>query len=238
MIGAYRDGAFPMANPESGEIEWFRPDPRAVLPLDGFHLPDSLRQRVISSGSTRSTGRFVVTSDRAFSQVIRACAQPKPGREETWIDDRIIHAYEALHAAGHAHSIEVWVDEGSQIADDTSDRQLILVGGLYGVHVGGLFAGESMFSRPELGGTDASKVCLVHLVHHLRRRGFSLLDVQFVNPHLEQFGVTELAGDEYSSRLSLAVESQVAWEPFDPKETVEGIRKRGPSASESSSGDR
>lgn len=218
MLDAYRAGAFPMADPQTGAIEWFRPDPRAILPLDGFHVPTSLRQRVTSRGPRR----FWVTSDRAFSRVIRACAKPRPDGEGTWIDDRIVHAYETLHDAGHAHSVEAWAigdERGEEAGDD-----LVLVGGLYGVHVGGLFAGESMFSRPVLGGTDASKVCLVHLVHHLRRRGFALLDVQFVNPHLEQFGVVELACDDYLDRLARAVQTQTAWEPFDPNETVNALR--------------
>lgn len=218
MLDAYRSGAFPMADPETGVIEWFRPDPRAIIPLDTFHVPDSLRQRVTSSGPRR----FVVTSDRAFSRVIRACAKPRPNQEETWIDDRIVHAYEMLHEAGHAHSVEAWI-RGNEEGERNED--LILVGGLYGVHVGGLFAGESMFSLPERRGTDASKVCLVHLVHHLRRRGFSVLDVQFVNPHLEQFGVVEILGGEYSDRLSHAVQSDVAWESFEPSLTIDALRK-------------
>lgn len=218
MLGAYRDGAFPMANPETGAIEWFRPDPRAIIPLDTFHVPGSLRQRVTSRGPRR----FVVTSDQAFSHVIRACAKPRPTQEDTWIDDRIIHAYEMLHEAGHAHSIEAWVSGNDQ---GERDDDLTLVGGLYGVHIGGLFAGESMFSLPERRGTDASKVCLVHLVHHLRRQGFLLLDVQFVNPHLEQFGVAEILDSEYSDRLSEAVGLEIAWASFEPSLTINALRK-------------
>jgi leucyl/phenylalanyl-tRNA---protein transferase len=222
MLDAYRDGAFPMADPRTGAIEWFRPDPRAILPLESFHVPHSLRQRVTSRGPRR----FVVTSDRAFSRVIRACAKPRPDGEGTWIDDRIVHAYEALHLAGHAHSVEAWTigDETGEEGGDQTGNDLVLVGGLYGVHVGGLFAGESMFSLPNRGGTDASKVCLVHLVYHLRRRGFALLDVQFVNPHLKQFGVIELACDDYLDRLARAVQTQTTWEPFDPNETITALR--------------
>lgn len=200
MLDAYRQGWFPMAEPDSGEVYWFNPPTRAIIPLEpgAFRVPRSLAQRVRS-------GRFRITTDCAFERVIRECSRPrpKPGGEP-WIDERIIRAYSTLHRAGVAHSVEAWLD---------GDDGLTLVGGLYGVTIGGLFAGESMFSRPELGGTDASKVCLVHLVDHLRRRGFVLLDTQIINPHTEQFGCIEIQRDEYLERLRFAVGRECAWQP-------------------------
>jgi leucyl/phenylalanyl-tRNA--protein transferase len=138
--------------------------------------------------------------------VIEACAAPRRD-EATWISAEIVDAYCALHEAGHAHSIEAWVRE------DGDER---LVGGLYGVSIGGMFAGESMFSRPDAGGTDASKVCLVHLVEHLVRRGYALLDTQFWNPHLDQFGCALVSRDEYHARLVRALRIDAAWLPFEP----------------------
>ncbi|MCC6659320.1 MAG: leucyl/phenylalanyl-tRNA--protein transferase [Phycisphaerales bacterium] len=196
ILAAYRAGYFPMAESARGDgpIHWLSPDPRAIIPLDGFHVPRSLRKRVRSS-------RFGITTDHAFEAVIRACAEPRPHERDTWIDERIVSAYTALHRAGHAHSIEAWC-EGRP------------VGGLYGVHIGGAFFAESKFSRPAEGGTDASKVCLVHLVQHLRRRGFMLLDVQMTNPHLEQFGVIEVPRTEYLAMLGAAVQRRAEWLPF------------------------
>jgi leucyl/phenylalanyl-tRNA--protein transferase len=171
-----------------------------VIPLDGFHASRSLRRRVRS-------GKFTITTNRDFEAVIRACAEPRKQERETWIDERIVRAYCALHRAGHAHSIEAWLGE---------PQAGPLVGGLYGVHIGAAFFAESKFSRPALGGTDASKVCLVHLVHHLRRRGFELLDVQFTNPHIEQFGVVEVPRDKYLLELGRAVAHRAEWLPFEP----------------------
>lgn len=166
---------------ETGAIHWFDPDPRAILPLDTFHIPRSLARIV-------RQGRFEVRVDTAFGQVITACAQPAPGRETTWISPQIIAAYTQLHRLGYAHSVESWQD----------DR---LAGGLYGVTLRGLFAGESMFSRQP----NASKVTLVHLVRRLVRGGFTLLDVQFVTPHLQQFGVIQISRAEYKRRLAQAL---------------------------------
>ncbi len=211
LLAAYREGHFPMAVPGPGGrsvIEWFNPSRRGIIPLEGFHVPRSLAQRVRS-------GRFRITSDQAFESVIRACSEPIPEsrhRQESWIDDRIIEAYLELHRSGHAHSIEAWRAH--------SQGQPILVGGLYGVHIGGLFAGESMFSRPKLGGTDASRVCLVHLVAHLRRRGFALLDTQFGNPHLTQFGGVEVPRRQYLAQVAAAADLPVSWLPFDPSAAV------------------
>ncbi len=194
LLSAYRRGWFPMADPLTGVIEWFNPDPRAVIPLDTFHVPRNLARAVRAGG-------FAIRSDTAFQRVMRACGAPRRTEDLTWIDEHMIEAYTALHALGHAHSIEAWRD----------DR---LVGGLYGVHVGGAFFGESMFSRPDLDGTNASKVCLVHLVRWMRHRGFVLLDTQFQTEHLEQFGCEEIPRHEYLDRLARAVALDVTWGDF------------------------
>jgi len=178
VVRAYREGVFPMAL-ERGEIGWFSPDPRGILPLDAVHVPARLG-RVVRSG------RFEVSTDRDFEGVMRACAE-RPG-EGTWISEDILQCYTALHRLGLAHSIEVW-HEGR------------MVGGLYGVHLGGAFFGESMFHRV----TDASKVALVSLVDRLQRRGFELLDIQWVTPHLEQFGAVSIPRREYLARLRRAL---------------------------------
>lgn len=188
VMQAYAMGAFPMACSVSGRIEWYRPDPRAVLPLDDrFKVRRSLRKRIARQ-------EFDVRRDHAFAQVIRACAQPRPSSPETWISQPIIQVYTQLHRLGMAHSVEAWQDDE-------------LVGGLYGVCLGGAFFGESMFSRV----SDASQVCLVHLVEHLRSRGFTLLDVQFTNPHLQQFGVIEIPCAQYLTQLESAMELDVRW---------------------------
>lgn len=222
ILGVYAEGQFPMAHPD-GAIYLYDPDPRGVIPLDdgALRVSRSLRQRVRS-------GRFRITTDRAFGEVIRACAEPRPApadeddthddgaQDETWISEDLIQIYEALHLAGHAHSIEAWLDPPADQQAENSAGQPVLVGGLYGVHLRGLFAGESMFSKPGLGGTDASKVCLVHLWHHLRARGFTLLDTQFTTPHLERLGAVEVAREEYKARLTEALEFTTTWTPFNP----------------------
>ncbi|MDX1564019.1 MAG: leucyl/phenylalanyl-tRNA--protein transferase [Phycisphaeraceae bacterium] len=192
LLAAYGQGLFPMADSRHGnEVRWYCSDPRAVLPLERFHCPRSLRQRVRS-------GRFEIRMDSAFEQVVRHCSEPRPGHPETWINETIVRAYRRLHAVGHAHSVESWRDGR-------------LVGGLYGVTLGGAFFGESMFSLPESGGTDASKVALVHLVEHLRKKGFVLLDAQINSPHLKQFGVIDLPLDRYLEKLSEALVVEAAW---------------------------
>lgn len=207
LLEAYRQGFFPMASSARqdapGPLRWYSPDPRAVIPLEDFHASHSLRRRV-------RTGRFEMTSDRAFVDVMRGCASPRPHEPDTWIDERLVRMYAELHEAGHAHSIEARLDGR-------------LVGGLYGVHLGAAFFAESKFSRPGEGGTDASKVCLVHLVHHLRRRGFLLLDVQFANPHLEQFGIEEIPRGAYLARLAQAAAGTATWAPFEPERTREEL---------------
>jgi leucyl/phenylalanyl-tRNA--protein transferase len=164
---------------EGGEIGWFSPDPRGILPLDAFHVPARLA-RVLRSG------RFEISVDRSFEDVMRACAR-RPG-EGTWISEEIVQSYLALHRLGLAHSVEVW-------------RGGALAGGLYGVHLGGAFFGESMFHRE----TDASKVALAALVDRMTRRGFRLLDIQWVTPHLAQFGAREVPKKEYLALLKRAL---------------------------------
>ena len=179
LLSAYAQGIFPMD--VDGVIQWFSPDPRAVIDLDGFRVSRSLRQAVRS-------GRFDVQVDRAFEQVMRACADRPEG---TWISEEIIAGYTRLHEFGFAHSVEAYRDGE-------------LVGGLYGVAVCGAFFGESMFHRA----TDASKVALVHLVERLRTGGYRLLDVQFVTPHLRRFGTEEIPRHEYLERLAAALAVQ------------------------------
>jgi leucyl/phenylalanyl-tRNA---protein transferase len=167
---------------DDGTIGWYDPDPRAIFPLEAFHIPRRLARTIRS-------GRFEIRVDSAFSAVIDACAERTADREETWITKNIREAYIELHQAGIAHSVECW-------------RENKLVGGLYGVAIRGLFAGESMFHRE----SDASKVALVHLVEHLRRNGFVLLDSQFiVGDHFRQFGIIEIPRAEYKRRLAAAL---------------------------------
>jgi leucyl/phenylalanyl-tRNA--protein transferase len=177
LVSAYATGWFPMAT--DGEIRWYSPDPRGILPLDGVHISRRLAR-------VARQGRFRVEVDRAFDDVIRACAADErdPQDPGSWINDEIVESYTALHEQGIAHSVETWLD----------DR---LVGGLYGVALGGAFFGESMFHRE----TDASKVALVVLVERLRARGYVLLDTQWVTPHLEQFGAVEISRADYLRRL-------------------------------------
>jgi len=184
LVRAYREGIFPMAV-ESGEIAWFSPARRGVIPLDTFRVPSRLA-RVIRQG------RFDVEIDRAFEGVMRACADRQD--DGTWISDEIIESYVSLHRLGLAHSVEAW--QGDE-----------LVGGLYGVHLGAAFFGESMFHRV----TDASKVALAALVDRLCHHGFELLDIQWVTPHLEQFGAVEIPRAEYLSRLKRALARECAF---------------------------
>ncbi|MFN8486099.1 MAG: leucyl/phenylalanyl-tRNA--protein transferase [Caldilineaceae bacterium] len=187
LLAAYSQGVFPMGH-DDGEIYWYDPDPRAILPLDTFHVPRSLKQCI-------QRGGFTVRLNTAFRAVMLACAAPAPGREHTWITPEIVDTYCVLHEYGYAHSIETWIDGR-------------LVGGLYGVALGGLFAGESMFSHV----TDASKIALVYLVDCLRTKGFVLHDTQFMTKHLRRFGAIEIPREEYHQRLAqaLAVPAQLA----------------------------
>ncbi len=196
---AYARGAFPMAdNRVSDTIAWYTSDPRAVLPLDAFHLPHGLKRALKKQP-------YVITLDRAFAQVIKACAQPRDYESGTWINDIIIEGYIALHEQGGAHSVEAWSRDGHE-----------LVGGLYGVSLGGAFVGESMFSRA----TDASKICLVRLVEHLRACGFVLLDAQIPNDHLAQFGLQLMSHRDYLQRLREAMRLPVTWGDDDHRSRV------------------
>ena len=182
LLNCYATGVFPMGEArDDPRVFLVEPDQRGVIPLDGFHIPTRLRKTV------RSTP-VQVRVDTAFSAVLDACAASMPGREDTWINAPIRRLYIALQARGHAHSIEVWRDER-------------LVGGLYGVTLGGAFFGESMFSRER----DASKNALVHLVGRLKRGGWRLLDAQFLTEHLSQFGAVETPQAAYLKRLKLAL---------------------------------
>lgn len=180
LLEAYRKGIFPWFD-EDSPILWWSPDPRAIFELGGLHISRRLARTVRS-------GRFTATIDRAFAGVMHGCAH-RPG-EGVWITPEMIAAYTRLHELGHAHSVEVW-HEGR------------LAGGVYGVTIGGLFAGESMFTRIR----DASKVALVHLMGRLRQRGFQLFDVQFLNEHTARLGAIEIPRREYLARLRRAVAS-------------------------------
>jgi leucyl/phenylalanyl-tRNA---protein transferase len=179
LVAAYSAGYFPMGM-DDGTIEWFSPDPRGILPLDGFHASRRL-------GRVLRSRRFSVSVDRAFRRVVEACAE---GRDEgTWITGEILESYVALHERGLAHSVEVW--DGDTLA-----------GGLYGVSLGGAFFGESMFHRV----ADASKVAMAALVDRLRARGYVLLDTQWLTPFLESLGGIEIPRDEYVTRLQSALQ--------------------------------
>jgi leucyl/phenylalanyl-tRNA---protein transferase len=180
LLYTYSQGIFPMGD-EDGEIYWYDPDPRAIIPLETFHVPRSLARRIRQGG-------FKIRVNSAFRQVITACAEPDQNRQNTWITPPIIDIYCELHRLGYAHSVETWI-EGE------------LVGGLYGVALGGLYAGESMFSRA----TDSSKIALVYLVERLRAHGYVLLDTQFLTPHLQRFGAIEIPRSEYQRRLRRAL---------------------------------
>ncbi|MCS6809288.1 MAG: leucyl/phenylalanyl-tRNA--protein transferase [Bacteroidota bacterium] len=176
LILAYQQGYFPMAEPD-GEMYWHSPDPRAIIPLDGVRISRSLRK-------TLAKNIYDIRINTAFHDVITGCAD----REETWISAEIIDVYTELHERGFAHSVEAW-------------HQGALVGGLYGVAIGGAFFGESMFSRMP----DSSKVAFVHLVEHLRSRRFILLDSQYLNPHIQRLGGIEIPRSEYMRRLGIAI---------------------------------
>jgi len=194
LLRAYRVGLFPMAETRRGQrLYWLDPELRGVLPLDGFHLPKRLLRTVLSE-------RYEVTSNQSFSAVVAGCAAAAPGREDTWINADIERLFGDLHRRGFAHSVECRLG-GS------------LVGGLYGVSLGGVFFGESMFSAAR----DASKVALVHLVARMRLGGYTLLDTQFVTKHLAQFGADEIPRDRYKVLLAEAVEVPAQWLPVpDP----------------------
>lgn len=198
LLRAYAAGIFPMAeSSDDPELFWVDPVRRGILPLDGFHLARRLAR-------TLRAGRFTITVDRDFAGVIHGCAEATSDRPQTWINEEIRRVYSALHRQGLAHSVEARIEDA-------------LVGGLYGVTLGGAFFGESMFSRV----TDASKVAFAHLVVMLKRGGFRLLDTQFVTEHLQRFGAIEIPRAQYRRLLAEALETTAAFptEPLD-SETV------------------
>lgn len=190
LLHAYRNAVFPMAM-DDGEIAWFSPDPRAIIPLDTFHVPHGLRR-------TLKKNPFEIRINTAFEDVMRSCAR----RDETWINDEILESYVNLYHLGYAHSVESWAGEE-------------LAGGLYGVAIGGAFFGESMFHEK----TDASKVALHALVERLRSRGFTLLDTQWITPHLQTFGALEIPRTVYRQLLSASVDRHCFFvDPVTPLE--------------------
>lgn len=184
LLRAYAAGLFPMAeSADDPEIFWVQPEMRGVIPLDGFHVSKSLAKTI-------RRRPFDIRFNTAFDQVIAKCGEPAPDRPSTWINPMILMLYKELHRLGYAHSVEAW--EGEE-----------LVGGLYGVSLGSAFFGESMFSRR----TDASKICLVHLVERLREKGFTLLDTQFTTDHLKSFGAIDVPKRDYEKLLDRAMQS-------------------------------
>ncbi len=199
LLAAYAAGVFPMAeSADDPELFWVDPHHRGILPFDAFHVPHRLRRVV-------RRGRFEVSCDTAFEEVIRACAEATEKRPNTWINDEIVRLYAALFARGAAHSVEC-------------RHQGVLVGGLYGVSIGAAFFGESMFSRE----TDASKVALVHLVARLRLGGYRLLDTQFVTPHLARFGAIETTRARYHRLLKEALGYRASFPPELPDDEAGG----------------
>ena len=188
VLDAYSKGLFPMAeNRRDKQLFWIDPEVRGILPLDNFHIPRSLKKKIRNNP-------FEVRFDHNFAAVIRACAQQKPKRRETWINDEIIELYTKLFCMRHAHSVECW-------------REKKLVGGLYGISIGGAFFCESMFSSER----DSSKIALVHLVARLNLAGFTLLDTQFITDHLKQFGAIEISRVEYHKILNGALNLNVGF---------------------------
>ena len=189
LLDAYRHGIFPWPITDvDAPVAWWSPDPRAVIELDRFHVPRRLQR-------TYRNGRFELTCDRDFAGVIHGCATAAGRVGETWLTPTMIRAYIRLHKLGHAHSVEAWQDGR-------------LVGGTYGLAIAGLFAGESMFHRAR----DASKAALVHLVDHLRTRGYTLLDIQQLTPHTARFGAIEIRRAEYLARLAKALTLKVTFD--------------------------
>ena len=188
ILDAYRHGIFPWPFSD-GELAWWSPDPRAIIEFDRFHVPRRLSR-------TRRSGRFEIAFNRDFAGVIDGCATSGDREHQTWITPAMREAYVRLHDEGHAHSVEAWLDGE-------------LVGGVYGLAIGGLFAAESMFYRV----SDASKLALVHLVTHLRERGYLLLDIQQLTPHTARFGAIEIPRRDYLRRLSAALDLPVTFAP-------------------------
>ena len=189
LLKMYASGCFPMWNPEEEEIELFRPDPRAIIEFDGLHVPRRLESRMRQAP-------FEITTDTAFEEVFDQCHRERS--DGSWMHPALKEGSLELFDRGFAHSVEAW--GGDEI-----------LGGIYGVHIGSAFMAESKFSRPERGGTDASKICLVETVRRLAARDFELFDVQFTNPHLKQFGIVEISAQEYERRLTEALRHPREW---------------------------
>lgn len=203
LLAAYANGYFPMAlEKDDPELYWFSPEERGVLPLESFNIPRGLARAM-------KKHPYTITVDRAFEAVIRACGTITKERHETWINENIVQLYTALFEAGHAHSIEVWAEVVSHESLVVSNKLMThdsglttqLIGGLYGVSLGGAFFGESMFSKAP----DASKMALVRLVEILNAAGYELLDTQYVNEHLKQFGVEAWTKRRYMTKLEKAL---------------------------------
>ena len=204
LLEAYKQGLFPMAySADSPYVHWICPEERGQLPIADLHISKSLRKAVLQN--IKRGGPYQIKIDTAFEQVMRKCAAERDDRPETWINEPIIEAYCTLHRRGHAHSVECW--DGDK-----------LVGGLYGVSIGGAFFGESMFSRK----SNASKIALVHLCARLWEGGYEVLDTQFVNDHLLQFGVYELSHKDYLEQLqsALDIDTDFKLEGFSEEELV------------------
>ena len=190
VLNGYASGYFPMGDPD-GTIHWIVSDPRFVLPIGHLHVPKSLAR-------FNRKHPFEIRFDSAFRRVMEHCAQDRSEENCNWIVPKMLDVYGKLHDSGQAHSVEAWLGG-------------VLVGGLYGIALGGAFFGESMFTRRELGGTNASKVCLLALDAKLARGGFTLLDSQETNPHLEQFGGFEITFDEYAVALAQSIQVVATW---------------------------
>ncbi|MCE9618703.1 MAG: leucyl/phenylalanyl-tRNA--protein transferase [Planctomycetes bacterium] len=191
LLAAYAAGAFPMADAETGVVAYYTCDPRCVLPLEAFKLPRTSQRAIRGS-------QFLVRADTAFEKVMRGCMLPRPDQERTWISESMVAAYVRLHELGFAHSVEAWIEEK-------------LVGGLYGISIGGAFFGESMFVLRGAGAGNASKACLHWLVTHLKSRGFTLLDSQYANPLVLSFGGVEIPAADYEKRLASAIDLDVTF---------------------------
>lgn len=223
VLEGYRQGAFPMTishHPgEAPTLGWYESDPRGVIRIEpeGFHVPRRLQQLIRQQP-------FLITSDLAFGMVIRACSDPS--REGGWIDTQIISIFHAFFQLGLAHSIEAWIDAAECPALDLArkagliavvgDHQRVLVGGMYGLCVGAIFCGESMFSRPDLGGSNASKMCMANAFAHLKRQGFVLLDTQLKTDHLAKFGCTDISREAYHQLLRMYRDAPCTWGTFSP----------------------
>ena len=201
LLKAYACGIFPMAeSADDPALYWVEPEMRGIIPLDRFHVAGRLARTVRSD-------RYTITVDRDFDAVLEGCAEPRPGRPRTWINERIRMLYRKLYERRHCHSLEVYEGEN-------------LVGGLYGVTLGRAFFGESMFHRAR----DASKVALVHLVARLRAGGFKLLDTQFITDHLRTFGAIEVPRRQYHKLLEAALSGEADFAALDHKRPVPGAQ--------------